>query len=335
MENMKKNNKKWIWILAIIILFLCVVAFVSAIFLNKASNVLDYNNNENWIYFENDGAKPADTFIVAPCIDVDPDHRTADLNNEKLHKQMKIALDMQKGIYDTQTNIFSPYYKQWALPVLYMDPNGEGKEFVDTAYDDVKASFDFYLSKCDDSKPLILAGFSEGAQMIIKLLKDYSHNEKVQNRLAAAYCLGWCIEESDLKDFGSMKMATKEDDTHVIVSFSTENEDLESTPFISKNQHALSINPVNWKTDSTPAYNYENLGALFFDSDGNPRTEDVYHEYVYIDPVRGSLKAVGLDSSKYMTNLFEEGVFHLFDYQFFYYDLKHNVSKRLNAFMSQ
>lgn len=126
-----------------------------------------------------------------------------------------------------------------------MDPNAEGKEFVDTAYNDVKASFDYYLSKCDDNKPLILAGFSEGAQMIIKLLKDYSQNERVQNRLAAAYCLGWCIEESDLKDFGSMQMATKEDDTHVIVSFSTENEELESTPFISEHQHALSINPVN------------------------------------------------------------------------------------------
>lgn len=98
--------------MAIVILFLCTAAFISANFFSKASNALDYSNNDNWIYFENDGSKPADTFIVAPCIDVDPDHRTADLNDEKLHNQMKIALDMQKGIYDTQTNIFSPYYKQ-------------------------------------------------------------------------------------------------------------------------------------------------------------------------------------------------------------------------------
>lgn len=334
MKSFSGVNRKQINIFVAIFLILCILALLHFLFSYNFFNTLDYNNNDNWIYYEKDGDKTADTFIVAPCIDVNQDHKTVDLKDEKIHNQMKIAINMQKGIYDEQTNIFSPYYKQWAIPVLYMDHNGDGKEYVDTAYRDVKAAFEYYLSKCDESKPLILAGFSEGAEMTIKLLKDYSQNEKVQKRLAAAYCLGWCIEENELNDFGSVKMASKEDDTHVIISFTAENEEMKHSPFISENQHAISINPVNWKTDSTPAYKEQNKGSRFFASDGTSKNEEVLYSKVYIDPVRGALKISGIDSSKYKTNLFKEGVFHLFDYQFFYYDLKDNVKTRLNSFIA-
>ena len=99
--------------------------------------------------------------------------------------------------------------------------------------------------------------------------------------------------------------------------------------------HTLAINPLNWKTDSTPAGKEENLGACFTDYSGNIITEIPQLTGAYIDPQRGALKVPDVTPEEYppVLSIFSDGIYHLYDYQFFYRNLQENVEVRLNAYL--
>ena len=53
----------------------------------------------------------------------------------------------------------------------------------------------------------------------------------------------------------------------------------------------LAINPLNWKTDSTPADKTENLGACFTDFSGEITEEIPQFTGAWLDETRGTLIA--------------------------------------------
>lgn len=91
------------------------------------------------------------------------------------------------------------------------------------------------------------------------------------------------------------------------------------------------------KTDSTLADKNLNLGACFTDYDGNITKEINNLTGAYIDDVRGALKVTDVTAEEYPAGLdiFEDGIYHLYDYQFFYRNLQNNVQVRLNAYQSK
>ena len=78
---------------------------------------------------------------------------------------------------------------------------------------------------------------------------------------------------------------------------------------------ALAINPLNWKTDSTPADKSLNQGACFTNYDGEIETEVPQFTGAYLDPDRGTLRVTDVDPAAYSNSLFPDGVYHLYDYQ--------------------
>ena len=80
-----------------------------------------------------------------------------------------------------------------------------------------------------------------------------------------------------------------------------------------------------------------NLGACFTDYSGQIVSEIPQLTGAYIEPVRGSLKVTDVTVEDYppVLGLFDEGVYHLYDYQFFYRNLQQNVGVRLEAYLSQ
>jgi hypothetical protein len=245
------------------------------------------------------------------------------------------ATNMEKGIYDGETRFFAPYYRQAGLSVYTLDP-AEREEYLQTAYEDVKAAFEYYMNDCNNGRPVILAGFSQGADMCIRLLKDCFADEETNSLLVACYAIGWSITEEEIAEYPHLAFATSEDDTGVIVSFNSEAESINDSLMIPKGTKTLAINPLNWKTDSTPADKSLNLGACFTDYDGSITTEISNLTGAYIDDVRGALKVTDVTSEEYPAGLdiFEDGIYHLYDYQFFYRNLQENVNTRLNAYLS-
>lgn len=129
-------------------------------------------------------------------------------------------------------------------------------------------------------------------------------------------------------------MAQKENDTGVIVSFNSEAEGVSSSLIVPEGTKTLAINPLNWKTDGTSADKNMNKGACFTDYSGTIIKEIPQLTGAYLDEKRGTLKVLDVSSVEYppVLSIFDEGVYHLYDYQFFYRNLQENVSIRLEAF---
>ena len=102
---------------------------------------------------------------------------------------------------------------------------------------------------------------------------------------------------------------------------------------------AFSINPLNWKTDSTEAPKELNLGYVVTDTYGNVKEEILGFCGAYIDEKTGILVATGIeDPDKYAVKgigVLPDGSFHLNDLNFFYNNLKENVAKRIAAFLGE
>ena len=97
----------------------------------------------------------------------------------------------------------------------------------------------------------------------------------------------------------------------------------------------LGINPLNWKTDSTPADKSLNKGACFTKYSGEIKKELPNLTGAFLDENRGTLIVTDINPSDYSNSLFPDGVYHLYDYQFFYKNLQENVAVRLENFLKK
>lgn len=172
--------------------------------------------------------------------------------------------------------------------------------------------------------------------MCIRLMKERFKNENIQDQLIACYAIGWRITEEEIREYPQLKSAEGESDTGVIISFNSEAESIDNSLTVPKGTKTLAINPLNWKTDGAIADISLNLGACFTDYDGNIIKETSNLTGAYIDDVRGTLKVTDVTPEEYPAGLdiFENGIYHLYDYQFFYRNLQKNVQIRINAYLS-
>ena len=298
---------------------------------------VDYADEANWAYFEMDETGPADVFFVCPTVySGGEDNYNMPLDDQEAKESFLGATNMEKGIYEEAGRFFAPYYRQAGLSV-YELPEEEREPYLSSAYEDVKDAFLYYMDHCNDGRPIILAGFSQGADLSIRLLKDCFANEEINDLLVACYAIGWRITDEEMAAYPHLRFAADEDDTGVIIAFNSEAEHITDSLTIPVDTHTLAINPLNWRTDSTPAGKEDNLGACFTDYDGNITSEIPHLTGAYIDPVRGALKVPDVSPADYPAGLpiFSDGVYHLYDYQFFYRNLQENVGVRLDAYLAE
>ena len=170
--------------------------------------------------------------------------------------------------------------------------------------------------------------------MCYKILEDFFKDKELNSRLVAVYGIGWPLEKEFVKKNPHIKPAQSENDVGVVVAFDCEAPELTLSPINPGDMQAFSINPLNWKTDGTPAEKNLNLGACFTDYSGEIKSEIKNFCGCYIDTERGVLKVPGLISADYppvVSNL-PLGAYHVYDYLFFYRNLQENVKTRIKNF---
>lgn len=304
-----------------------------AIFDNKPQSA-DYGAAENWAYLGIGEGKDADVFLICPTVDT-KDEWNMSLSDEETKTAFLGALNMERGIYEDCARLYAPYYRQAAMKVYELE-GSEREAYLKTAYSDVSAAFSYYLENYNGGRPIILAGFSQGADMCYRLMKEFFADKELADRLVAVYAVGWALTEDMTAEYPQLKAATGETDTGVIISFECEAEFVEDTFIIPKGTKALSINPLNWRTDGTLAAKEENLGACFTDYDGSVVKEVTALCGCYIDADRGVLKVTDILSSDYPPVVpgLPDGAYHVYDYQFFCRNLQENVKARSNGYLA-
>ncbi|WP_303866370.1 DUF3089 domain-containing protein [Acetobacterium wieringae] len=301
------------------------------------SAAVDYNKSENWAYLpsESDRIRDCDVFFVAPTVYLGTDAvHSLDLADEATKAQFLGATNMEKGLYDGSANFFAPYYRQAGLNAYTMDPV-KAEQYFDLAYADVAQAFDVYMEDYNQGRPFVLAGFSQGSEMLLRLLEEKFSDPALNEKLVAAYLIGWRVTPADLAQYPHLKMAQQAGDTGVIVSFNSEAVGVETSLIVP--DQTLGINPLNWKTDSTTATAAENRGAVFTDYAGAIVKEIPNLTGAYLDPNRGTLRVTDVAVADYppVLDIFSDGVYHLYDYQFFYRNLQENVTQRIANYLGK
>ena len=305
---------------------------------SPAREPVDYGCEENWVWLEQEAAGNAvDVFFVCPTVfRGDVTHPNMELDDKDARQKFVGAINMEKGIYDRDARFFAPYYRMAGFNSRQLSKEGR-EQCLRYAYEDVRDAFLYYMKHFNMGRPFILAGFSQGSDHIMRLLKELGGESAVKKQMVAAYCPGWIITPEDLLRYPHLMPAKGESDTGVIVSYNTEAEDVTASIIVPANVKTISINPLSWRTDGSTADRSLNKGACFTDYSGAIRQEIPDFTGAYIDPARGTLKVTDVNEEDYPSKLpqFGPGVYHIYDYQFFYRNLQENVAARIAAFQNK
>lgn len=155
---------------------------------------------------------------------------------------------MENVVFSDSLNFFAPIYHQYTMDALSMGKE-EFKELTDKVADETYDAFCYYLNNLNGGRKFILAGFSQGAQLAKEIVKKMTPEQK--ERMAAAYILGWGLNDEDLKN-PNIVPAKNAFDKGVTISFNTVS-NLDGIWNVIMDNASTSINPLNWKTDATPA----------------------------------------------------------------------------------
>ena len=295
---------------------------------------LDYADAENWAWLAEGEDRDVDVFLICPTVDTLSERNALNLN-EKLKGRFLSALELERGIYDEAGRLFSPYYRQMSINA-YTLPEEEREQAAELAFRDVADAFRWDLENENDGRGIILAGFSQGSEMCLKLLEEFyggdgEEAKALRENLVAVYALGWRLTGEMVAANPQMVPASGEKDTGSIICFDCEDGSLSGSIIIPEGTRTFSINPLNWKTDSTPADRSLNLGAVFA-----PGTDPVPELCGAEIGPRGELIVSDVTAEDYppVLDIFDEGAFHLYDYMFFFTNLKKNVLDRTEAWFA-
>lgn len=206
-------------------------------------------------------------------------------------------------------DFYSPFYRQITMET-YGDDELVRRRFP-VAMDDARRAFDHYLKHINRGRPFVLAGFSQGGQIVVELLKEMP--DSIAQRMIAAYVLGWKITREELEKYPVILPAQRSDDTGVTVCYNSVRRPEDASALVSGG-NAVAINPVNWRTDATPAVMHDTLT-------------------VTLDPVTKLLLVDGYDVVDYDTSFFNEGCYHTFEIRWYSDFLRDNIEERTRAWL--
>ena len=308
--------------------------------MERISRPMDYTLADSWFAKPETPTHDADVFMIMPTVNMHgliPDNE--DISNMRTALRFEKTFNMEKGIVSDFADVYAPYYQQATLG-CYMDDAGnliggttdDSKQTVynDIAYEDVKNAWDYYWNNLNQGRPVVLFGYSQGAYMVLRLLSDVGQDEAFSEKLVAAYAIGASVDEAFIADHPYLKMAEGETDTGVIVSYNAIDERAEKPA-----EKELSINPLNWKTDGTPAEKEENLGFVSVNTYGEIVEEIPEYCGAYLDN-SGKLIITDADNLDELygadNGFFPQGDYHMYNLAFFYRNLQENAEARIEAF---
>lgn len=316
-----------------IILLLVLAAFCSL----ASAQEPDYADTGSWAYWRVGESKPADLFIVSPTVDLGiGGNKNMSLADNEAKKNFYGALNMERGIYEQHCRMYAPYYRQ-AVLADYDLPANEAEPYFNLAYKDVRAAFVYYMQHENNGRPFVLAGFSQGAEMCLRLLKEFGNEGFVKKYMVACYAIGWRFTPQEAEQYPYIRPAQSAGDLGTVIMFNSEAPEVTASLMVPQGAKSFCINPLNWRTDEKAAAKTLNAGACFTDYSGSIVREVPQLTGCYIDSVRGTLKVTDVDKKEFVPGLplFSEGVYHIYDYQFFYRNLQQNVNLRIKTFMEE
>jgi hypothetical protein len=183
----------------------------------EAGSGPDYSRAESWVARPGMPDNPADwlpdgftgeksgdaaVFFVHPTTYLERDRWNAPLHSDgQTEFRTRLFVQSQASAFNGAGEIWAPRYRQAAFGAFLLKSE-DAQQALDFAYRDVAAAFDRFLAEAGD-RPLILAGHSQGALHLTRLLKEKIAGTPLARRIVAAYVVGWPVSTAaDLPALG-------------------------------------------------------------------------------------------------------------------------------------
>lgn len=321
--------------------FLCVFQLSG-----RGPEATDYSSPDNWLAVPASADMDVDIFYLYPTVyhkQEESDLDICEIGDGLMHSNAQLAYKLQATAFDTVGNIYAPYYRQGdAQMCLSMPEEDRNKLLSGAPEEDVLAAFEYYINHFNNGRPFILAGHSQGSEMLLYLLSEYMERHPgVYKRMIAAYVIGYSITKDYLAENPHLKFAESADDTGVIISYNTQAPDIEGNNLL-VSEGALVINPITWTRDETPALASENLGSYLPGADGYVEIgRDTEFKKILnfadarVDNEKGVLVCSTVDADAWISGnvLMGKGIYHSYDYSFYYYNIRQNAADRAIKFL--
>lgn len=281
---------------------------------------------------------PVDIFYVYPTVGTKPiDDNGNELIYTNIDKKAErdAAMSNQrfnKEVYGRDTyNFFAPYYRQ----ITFETYTGGRQSVSQHAYvpiSDIANAFAYYIEHLNEGRPFILLGHSQGSQMLIELLK-HSITDEQRKRMIAAYAMGFEITSEELAQFSSqLRPAQNAEDTGVIILYNSLTDSAAKSPIIDRS--AVCINPLNWKTDGTPATKEEHKGIVKYDKKAGQYIVIPHFTGAYISDnylICGDVDPYSCYVEEFK-DLFPLGNLHMMDSWLYSVNIRENMDLRRSKF---
>ncbi len=265
----------------------------------------------------------ADVFFIYPTTLTDPsDQRwNADINDAAINAKTDYSPILYQASVFNNYRVFSPRYRQAHVRSYFSTDTLNARAAFDTAYEDIRAAFQYYLAHFNSGRPIVIASHSQGSTHAQRLLKDFFENSALQKQLVVAYVLGMYIPPTQ---FTTLKICNDSLQTGCICAWRTLKKDYEPEYVVKEKGSCLVNNPLTWSTQPAYAVNTLNEGSVLqnFNKIRTHVTDAQIHDGVLWI---GKLHMPG-------GFLIRKKNFHIGDINIFYLNIRKDVVRRVKNF---
>jgi len=293
----------------------------------------DYAQAGSWLALpDNPDRYCVDVFWVYPTINSDATRWLMNITDATLRAKADNTLTTQASVFSIQANLYAPLYRQMNLAGLALSEN-ERNTIMSYGKEDVWRALNHYLTHNNKGRPFILAGHSQGSNILVDLMIDHWGKLGVEKRLVAAYLIGWSVTPENLQTNPALDICESSSQTGCIVAYNT------MAPGKQKDAPTripgtFVVNPLTWKTTSQKGPAALNRGSAFFQDDGTVlirpgfTSAQIIDSGLVVEPADPSLLAAPMSA-------FPQGVYHPFDYALFYRNLIANTAERIQKMLEK
>jgi len=291
----------------------------------------DYEKDTSWLVRPDDPDQFAvDLVWIYPTVLYDNSAWLMDITRKDLIAGAQETVASEAHAFSGQANIYAPLYRQMNLSGFNL-PDKERDAIVAYGEEDVRKALKHYLDHYNNGRPFIIAAHSQGSYVLTQLALHHWGRTGIEDRMIAAYVIGWSITDDDLKTNPEITICAEAHQTGCFISYnSVAAGHQKDAPMILPG--AIVVNPLTWTRDEAPAPASLNRGSVFFNKDGSSRTLPGFTSARIAD---GGLVVAPRDPSLVESPFFPAGVYHSYDYSLFFENIRSNAAQRIEAYLTK
>ncbi len=288
----------------------------------------------------------AEIFFIHPTSHLTRNGWNAALDDQEANWRATLFTRGMASVFAGAGDVWAPRYRQAAMGAFLTRDASIANAALDAAYADVLAAFDQFVRSIPADRPIILAGHSQGALHLTRLLRERVAGAPLARRIVAAYVIGWPVSETT--DLPRMGLAPCEgaQSSNCILAWQDFAAPADPSMILEVYDHSegfdgrsragsrmLCTNPISGTRNGAAAAS-ANLGTIKTDSDLKdgvllPGAVGAACD----DPAKGGRGLLMLDHPVDLGGYLLPGNnYHVYDYSLYWASIRADANRRLAAF---